>query len=78
MSNKYMPEKARAWFKKSRALRFQNMTEEADAELRKCWNIYSGLVIGKSVVTDQQIVPKKRAEELVDQDFDDLVAFWSK
>jgi hypothetical protein len=78
MSINYVPEKARASFKKSHALRSLRMIDEADKELRKCFRVYSELVEEKIILTGKQRVSKRRAEDLVDRDFDDLVAFWSK
>jgi len=54
------------------------MIDEADKELRTCFRVYSELVEEKIILTGKQRVSKRRAEGLVDRDFDDLVAFWSK
>lgn len=78
MSNNYVPEKIRAAFKKSHALRALHMTDEADKERRKCFRVYCELVAKKIVALGKEVVPKERPEDLVDKDFDDLVAFWSK
>jgi hypothetical protein len=52
--------------------------DEADRELHKCFQMYSELVPERIMLTGKQRVVKKRAEDLVDKDFDDLVAFWFK
>jgi tetratricopeptide (TPR) repeat protein len=78
MSKNYVPEKTRASFKRSHALHSLHKTDEANKELRKCFRLYSELVAEKIILTGKQRVMKKRAEDLVDRDFDDLVAFWSK
>jgi hypothetical protein len=78
MSNNYVPEKARVSFKRSRALRYLHKVDEADRELRKCFQVYSELVVERIMLTGKQRPVKKTAEDLVDKDFDDLVAFWFK
>jgi hypothetical protein len=78
MSNNYVPEKARVSFKRSRALRYLRKVDEADRELRKCFQVYSELVVERIMLTGKQRPVKKKAEDLVDKDFDDLVAFWFK
>jgi hypothetical protein len=40
--------------------------------------VYSELVAERIMLTGKQRAVKKRAEDLVDKDFDDLVAFWFK
>jgi hypothetical protein len=78
MSNSYVPEKARVSFKQSRAIRYLRKVDEADRELRKCFQVYSELVTERIMLTGKQRAVKTRAEDLVDKDFDDLVAFWFK
>jgi len=78
MSNNYLSEKARVSFKRSRALRYLRKVDEADRELRKCFQVYSEQVAERIILTGKQRAVKKRAEDLVDKDFDDLVAFWFK
>ena len=78
MSINYVPEKARVSFKRSRALRYLRKVDEADRELRKCFQVYSELVVERIMLTGKQRPVKKKAEDLVDKDFDDLVAFWFK
>lgn len=78
MSSSYVPEKARVSFKRSRALRSLGKVDEADKELRKCFRVYSEIVTERIVLTGKQRVVKKRADDLVDKDFDDSVAFWFK
>jgi tetratricopeptide (TPR) repeat protein len=78
MSSNYRSEKARVSFKRSRALRYLRKTDEADRELHKCFQVYSELVAERIMLTGKQRAVKKRAEDLVDKDFDDLVAFWFK
>jgi hypothetical protein len=77
-SSNYIPEVARASFKRSRAVRSLRMTDQADKELNDCFRVYTKLVAEKTASTGKQRAPKMRAEDLVDKDFDDLVAFWSK
>ena len=78
MSNSYSSEKARVSFKRSQALRCLERVEEADKELRKCFQVYCDQVVERIAVTGKQRVVRKRAEDLTDRDFDDLVAFWFK
>lgn len=78
MSGNYVPEKARASFKQSHALRSLRRVDEADKQLRLCFRVYSDVVAEKALLTGKERPAKWRAEDLVDQDFDDLVAFWSK
>lgn len=87
-SNTYVPEKARASFKRSRALRSLSRIDEADAELQKSFEVYEKL-IGRGVRrsgydgSDGIGIPtaarrRQRKEDLGDEDFDDMIAFWSK
>ncbi|RDW60544.1 hypothetical protein BP6252_11927 [Coleophoma cylindrospora] len=78
MSSNYRPEKTRASFKRSRALRSLNLIDEANKEQRRCFRVYSELIVERAKLTGKQRTPKKRADDLIDQDFDDLVAFWYK
>lgn len=77
-SGNYIPEKARASFKQSHALRSVGKTDEADKQVRQCFRVYVDVIAEKNLLTKRQRIAKERAEDLVDQDFDDLVAFWSK
>jgi hypothetical protein len=89
-SNAYVPEKARASFKRSRALRSLGQTDEADDELQNSFEVYRKLLRrgvrrsgydgseGNDVPTATRSLCKQRREDLVDQDFDDMIAFWSK
>lgn len=65
-------------FKRSQALRCLKKVDEANRELRKCFQIYTDQVTERIALTGKQRVVKRRAEDLVDMDFDDLVAFWFK
>jgi len=65
----YTPEKARARFKRSRALRSMRKAVEADTELEEA------AMLREQLVDTSQ---KRSFEELQDHDFDDLVAFWSR
>lgn len=65
-------------FKIAHTLRCLRKVDEADRELRKCFQVYSEVVHERIALTERQRVLKKRAEDLVDQDFDDLIAFWFK
>jgi hypothetical protein len=88
--NTYVPEKARASFKRSLALRSLGRTDEADAELQKSFEVYRKLVArgvrrsgddgsdATDIPTAARSPPRQRKEDLVDQDFDDMIAFWSK
>ncbi|KAH7380831.1 hypothetical protein BKA64DRAFT_630742 [Cadophora sp. MPI-SDFR-AT-0126] len=78
MSNSYLSEKARVSFKRSQALRCLERVEEADRELKKCFQVYSDQVVERIALTGKTRVMKSKAEDLVDGDFDDLVAFWFK
>ncbi|KAL3426806.1 tetratricopeptide repeat domain-containing protein [Phlyctema vagabunda] len=78
MSNIYVPEKTRALFKKSRALRCLHLLEESEKELQTCFRVYLELIEDKNTTLKRQQVPKGRPEDLIDGDFDNLVAFWSK
>jgi hypothetical protein len=85
-----VPEQARASFKRSRALRSLGQTDEADAELQKSFAVYEKLLRrgmrgggydgseGNDILTATGSLFRKRKEDLVDQDFDDMIAFWSK
>jgi hypothetical protein len=78
MSNNYLAERARVSFKRSRTLRSLRKIDEADKELRKCFWVYSEFIAERIKLTGKQRVVKSRIEDLVDSDFDDLVAFWFK
>ena len=78
MSNNYLAERARVSFKRSRVLRSQRKTDEADKELRNCFRIYSEFISDRVLFTGKQKVVKGRMEDLVDSDFDGVVAFWFK
>jgi hypothetical protein len=85
-----LPEKARASFKRSCALRSLGQNDEADAELQKSFEVYGKLLRrgirksgydgseGNDTLTAARILSRQRKEDLVDQDFDDMIAFWSK
>lgn len=65
----YIPEKARAVFKRSRALRLMKKFDEAEVELKTAASLREQIV-GE----DGRCNP----EMLKDADFDDLIAFWSR
>ena len=75
-SNNFMPEKSRAIFMRMNALRALRKTDEADAELSKCFTIYTRLFMKQG--RTRKHVAKSSPEELVDEDLDDLIVFWSK
>ncbi|KAF2502331.1 hypothetical protein BU16DRAFT_612008 [Lophium mytilinum] len=64
----YKPEKARAHFKRAKTLRLLGRKNEAAEELQTSWTLY------------QEIRPKdtRPVEELIDEDFDKTVVFWSR
>ncbi|KAF2092428.1 TPR-like protein, partial [Rhizodiscina lignyota] len=61
----FMPEKVRASFKRSQALRCLQRTDEANSELSKCFKLY-----------DEN--RKVKETDLSDADVDELITFWSK
>ncbi|CZT10392.1 uncharacterized protein RAG0_14884 [Rhynchosporium agropyri] len=78
ISNNYLSEKARVSFKLSNALTRLRKFDEADIELRKCFQVYSDQVAERTFLTGKPRIVKTRKEDLTDKDFDDLVAFWFK
>ena len=93
-SNAYLPERARTSFKRSYALRALGREDDAQAELQEAFEMYQKIlgrarsidisageilaVATQAVATERPDQRKVRPEELVDQDFDDMIAFWSK
>lgn len=65
----YVPEKARAIYKRSRVLRLQRRTAEADVELEEAVRLREQ-VLGAAET--------REIEALTDAEFDDLIAYWSK
>lgn len=65
----YLPEKARAIYKRSRVLRWQGKLGEADGELEEAARLREDVLGTKDA---------PEPESLTDGDFDDLVAFWSR
>lgn len=65
----YIPEKARAVFKRSRALRLMKKYDEADTELKMAASLRAQIV-GED--------GRRSPRTLTDVDFDDLIAFWSR
>ncbi|XMA19839.1 hypothetical protein WAI453_012630 [Rhynchosporium graminicola] len=78
ISNNYLSERARVSFKVSNALTRLRKFDEADIELRKCFQVYSDQVAKRTFLTGKPRIVKTRKEDLTDKDFDDLVAFWFK
>lgn len=99
----YVPEKARALFKRQRALRKLNRVKDADVALEDCYKLYSKLFDQNLALTPPSPQPgeqlftsgcrnqtespeaqisqkRKKAEskDLTDEDFDELITFWSK
>jgi hypothetical protein len=64
----YSPEKTRALFKRSEALRKLGRLEEAKKDAEDCYRIY------------RQLVPhdERPLEQLSDSDFDKIIVFWSR
>ncbi|KAF2816920.1 TPR-like protein [Mytilinidion resinicola] len=64
----YKPEKARAHFKRAKTLRLLGRKDEAEDELQTSWKLY------------QEIRPKdtRPVRDLIDDDFDKTVVFWSR
>ncbi|ERF72851.1 hypothetical protein EPUS_04286 [Endocarpon pusillum Z07020] len=91
-SHAYLPEKARASFKRSCTLRSLGRIDEADAELQISFEDYKKLLgrklrrsggddggsNGTDIPTAAGVSPRQRKEDLTDQDFDDMIVFWSK
>lgn len=65
-------------FKRAHTLRCLRKVDEADRELRKCFQVYSEVVHERIALTGRRRIIKTRAEDLNDRDFDDLIAFWFK
>ncbi|MCJ1307424.1 hypothetical protein MMC25_001070 [Agyrium rufum] len=78
ISDGYLSEKAHVSFKRSRVLRQLRKFDSADKELRKCFQVYSETVAQRIILTGKQKTERQRPEDLVDKDFDELVAFWFK
>ena len=75
----FIPEKVRASFKRSLALRAMQRVDEADSELSKCFSLYS--VLFTNLVRNhgaREEDRKTRETDLRDADVDQLIAFWSK
>ncbi|KAL9623533.1 MAG: hypothetical protein Q9160_002214 [Pyrenula sp. 1 TL-2023] len=78
-TNNYLPEKTRASFKRVKALHALRRSEEADSELSRCFEVYNQLFQEQLPTRSVQASrPKKTAADLVDNDFDELIVFWSK
>lgn len=67
----YVPEKARALFKRSSILRAMRKADEAEETLKEAAELYN-----EAATANGQ--KKKKAEDLTDEDFTALVAFWSR
>ncbi|KAH7047476.1 NB-ARC and TPR domain protein [Macrophomina phaseolina] len=67
----YVPEKARALFKRSGILRAMRKADEAEETLKEAAELYN-----EAATANGQ--KKKKAEDLTDEDFTALVAFWSR
>lgn len=78
-SHFYLPEKARASLKRSKALRALHREDEAELELSKSFQTYSmllkDLIRNKSAAESDR---KKKPSDLTDDDLTELIAFWSK
>lgn len=73
----YAPEKARATFLRSRAYRRLNMTTKAEADAHDAARQYfeiTGHQTGASVEVDTE----EEVDRLEMEDFDSLIAFWSR
>ncbi|EOD50697.1 putative tetratricopeptide repeat domain-containing protein [Neofusicoccum parvum UCRNP2] len=68
----YVPEKARALFKRSQVLRMMRKADEAEQVREEAAELYY-----EAVGADEKGVERKKAGELVDEDFYELIAFWS-
>lgn len=78
-SNNFISEKARASFRRIKTLRALQRVDEADSQLRHCFEIYTRLFkdqvrANRASKSDH----KTRAEDLDDSDFDSLIVFWSR
>ncbi|KAL1638138.1 hypothetical protein SLS58_008975 [Diplodia intermedia] len=71
-SKTYVPEKARALFKRSQVLKMMRSNKDAEETLQDATELYHEAV-GK-----EESAKGKKAEELADQDFVELIAFWSR
>ncbi|KAF2656291.1 TPR-like protein [Lophiostoma macrostomum CBS 122681] len=76
-SNTFVPEKARAWWMRHKALKAQGKLDEAGVELDKCFQVYRRWVEERQREGTWGGV-LKRAEDLEDRDIDPLIVFWSK
>lgn len=78
-SHYFMPEKARASFKRAKALRALERDKDADAELSKCFRMYT-LLFKELVRSEGARAADRKAKErdLTDADVNELIAFWSK
>lgn len=66
----YKPEKARSMFKRSQVFRIMRKVEEADEELE------AAALLRREVVGP--VEGSRDPKSLTDDDFDDLIAFWSR
>ncbi|KIX10281.1 uncharacterized protein Z518_01363 [Rhinocladiella mackenziei CBS 650.93] len=78
-SNHFLPEKARASFKRAEALRGLGRDEEADLEVSKCFKIYTLLFreLIRSKVANAEY-RKTQESELTSKDVTSFIAFWSR
>jgi tetratricopeptide (TPR) repeat protein len=75
LSNNFEPEKMRAIWFRVKALNALGRTKEAEAELAKCFQIYSRLMASREGEED---LAKRKGNELTNHDIDRLIAFWSR
>jgi len=75
LSNTFEPEKMRAIWFRVKALNALGRVKDAEAELAKCFQIYSRLM---AVREGEEKLTKGKGSELRDGDIDRLIAFWSR
>lgn len=74
----YAPEKARATFLRSRAYRRLNEMTKAEADAREAARQYFDITGQKSIAVAEEDVGETEIGRLKMDDFDPLIAFWSR
>lgn len=74
----YAPEKARATFLRSRAYRRLNEMAKAEADAREAARQYFDITGQKSTAVGEEDAGETEIGRLKMDDFDSLIAFWSR
>lgn len=74
----FMPERARASFRKAKAHQMLGKLEYADEEREKCFEWYNMLYDQLVQSSKAKEKDRKGFEDLCDADFDNMVSFWSR